>query len=243
MEVTAASDPATVGDEPLLIHLRTGVPLMVGRDRAAAAQALCAAHQELDVLVSDDGLQHLRLGRDWQVVVFDERGVGNGRLLPAGPLREPLPRAVPPRTSVLYNAAVPTTPLPGGLALRSLSGAVALPDWWNGRPADPAVLQSLRGRRLFACAGMAAPERFFSMLQAQGLAFERIALPDHDPYERLPWPQHATDVLVTEKDAVKLKPERVAGVRVWVVALDLRLPPDTTAELLRALARPRHHDR
>ncbi|HEY0858325.1 MAG TPA: tetraacyldisaccharide 4'-kinase, partial [Albitalea sp.] len=90
------------GDEPLLLHIRAGVPVVVARDRVAAAQALLSVHPEVDVIVSDDGLQHLRLARDVQLIVFDERGAGNGWLLPAGPLREPLPRRVPPRTLVLY---------------------------------------------------------------------------------------------------------------------------------------------
>ncbi|MEO7010016.1 MAG: tetraacyldisaccharide 4'-kinase, partial [Caldimonas sp.] len=94
-----ADTPASLcGDEPLLLHLRAAVPVFVGRDRAAAARALLRAHPEIDVVISDDGLQHLRLGRDLQVLVFDERGVGNGWLLPAGPLREALPQAVPPRS-------------------------------------------------------------------------------------------------------------------------------------------------
>ncbi|HEY0821870.1 MAG TPA: tetraacyldisaccharide 4'-kinase, partial [Rhizobacter sp.] len=90
---TAARD---AGDEPLLMHLRTGAPTAVGADRAAAGRLLLREHPELTVLVCDDGLQHWRLARDAQIIVFDERGGGNGWLLPAGPLREPVPRAVPP---------------------------------------------------------------------------------------------------------------------------------------------------
>jgi len=93
-----------VGDEPLLMHLRSGVPVAVGADRVAAARMLLDAHPQITLLLSDDGLQHWRLARDAQVIVFDERGAGNGWLLPAGPLREPLPQRVPPRSVVVYNA-------------------------------------------------------------------------------------------------------------------------------------------
>ena len=78
------------GDEPLLIRLRSGAPVWVGRDRVEAARRLLAANPQVDLIVADDGLQHLPLARDLQIVVFDERGIGNGRLLPAGPLREPM---------------------------------------------------------------------------------------------------------------------------------------------------------
>jgi tetraacyldisaccharide 4'-kinase len=89
-------DARRTGDEPLLIWQRTRVPIMVGRDRAASGLALLSAHPEVNVLVCDDGLQHLRLQRDIEIIVFDERGAGNGWLLPAGPLREPIDAAPPP---------------------------------------------------------------------------------------------------------------------------------------------------
>ena len=91
-EVHANADPRAVGDEPLLLHLRSGAPVVVAARRADAGRALLAAHPEVDVLVCDDGLQHLALARDIEIAVFDARGIGNGWLLPAGPLREPWPR-------------------------------------------------------------------------------------------------------------------------------------------------------
>jgi len=91
-EVSAASTPAQVGDEPLLIRQRTGAPVMVGRNRAATGRALLAAHPEVNILLTDDGLQHYALQRDVEIILFDGRGAGNGWLLPAGPLREPVSR-------------------------------------------------------------------------------------------------------------------------------------------------------
>jgi tetraacyldisaccharide 4'-kinase len=234
-EVRRDSAASAVGDEPLLIHLRTAAPVWVARRRIDAARALCAAHATVDVLVADDGLQHLALAREVQVIVFDGRGVGNGLLLPAGPLRQPQPRHVPVNTHVLYNAAQPTTAWPGALAQRLLAGAVPLTEWWRGVPADAGALAALRGRRLLAAAGMAWPERFFGMLRAAGLQIDPLPLPDHHAFESLPWADDGAEVLVTEKDAVKLPRERRGSTRVWVVALDFRLPEEFTAAVLHNL--------
>lgn len=235
LAVEAGDDPALCGDEPLLVRRRAGVPVFVGRDRVAAAAALCAAHPEVDLIVADDGLQHHALSRDAELVVFDERGVGNGRLLPAGPLREALPATWPARRTVLYNAAVPSTPVPGALATRRLGAAVPLSDWQAGRSEGARPLSQLRGRPLVAAAGIAAPERFFGMLEAEGLTLERLPLPDHHRFDTLPWPAGTPDVVVTEKDAVKLDAAHVGATRVWVVALDFALPDEIVAGLLSRL--------
>jgi tetraacyldisaccharide 4'-kinase len=175
------------------------------------------------------------------VLVFDERGAGNGWLLPAGPLREPMPHDVPARSLVLYNADVASTKLPGHLARRSLGGLVDLAQWWDGRPPDPAALERLKGRAVVAAAGVARPQRFFDMLRANGLTIETLALPDHHDFETLPWPAHAEDVIVTEKDAVKLKHERMGRTRVWVAALDFDIGEALTDELLALLPPPTVH--
>jgi tetraacyldisaccharide 4'-kinase len=237
-EVTRASSAAQCGDEPLLIHLRTGAPLMVGRDRAAAAESLAKRHPGLDVIVSDDGLQHLRLSRDAQVLVFDERGAGNGWRLPAGPLRDALPAAVPPRSLVLYNAVRASTPLPGSLARRSLSGLVSLAGWWRGEAASAEALALLRGRPLVAAAGLARPQRFFAMLRDHGLTIDPLPLPDHHAYATLPWPADTPDVIVTEKDAIKLDPAGMGGTRVWVAPLDFALDPSFLDALTALLPPP-----
>lgn len=236
--VNATCSAAEVGDEPLLIHLRTGAPVAVAARRIAAARALCQAHPGLDVLVADDGLQHHALARDAQLIVFDERGVGNGLLLPAGPLREPLPRALPDRTLVVYNAPQPSTALPGCVVRRSLAGVVELSRWWQGERADPLGWQALRGRRVVACAGTAVPQRFFSMLDSLGLQFEAIALPDHTDYARLPWRDDVVDVVVTEKDAVKIRPERLGRTQVWVAPLDFGFDDDAIGQALKGWLPP-----
>ena len=226
---------ATAGDEPLLLRLRSRAPVAVGRDRIAAGEALLAQHPEVDVILSDDGLQHLRLGRDAQVIVFDERGAGNGWLLPAGPLREPVTASVPPRSVVVYNAPAPSTPWPGHVARRGLGGVVELAAWRRGEPARLDALHALRGRALIAAAGVARPERFFGMLREAGLSITELPLPDHHHFATVPWPAGTANVVVTEKDAVKLRPEAAAGARVWVATLDFALGPAFEAEFLRLL--------
>jgi tetraacyldisaccharide 4'-kinase len=229
--VTRVSTAREAGDEPLLIHLRSRVPVAVGRDRVAAARALLAAHPKLELLVSDDGLQHWRLPRALSLLVFDERGLGNGRLLPAGPLRQP-PAPLAADQLVVYNAPGPSTALPGFSAERRLTGAVSLAGWWAGDPATTDTLLALRQRPgLLAVAGIARPQRFFDMLAAQGLQVATLALPDHDDFATLPWPADAAAIVLTEKDAVKLPPDRVGALPVWVVALDFSPGADFEAAL------------
>jgi len=243
LAVAVDSAASAVGDEPLLIRRRTGAPVWVARRRIDAARALCAAHPDVDVLVADDGLQHLALARQAEIIVFDERGAGNGRLLPAGPLREPLPAAVPPQACVLYNAPAPSTALPGALARRRLAGALPLAAWRAGAPFDQDALHALhamRERRVLAAAGLAAPERFFTMLETEGLAIERLPLADHHRFDPPPWPAGTPEVVVTEKDAVKLDASRCGATRVWVAGLDFELPAGFVQAILQRLD---HHDR
>lgn len=200
--VSAQALARDVGDEPLLIHQRTGAPVAVAASRVQAARALLAAHPALDLLVCDDGLQHRALHRDIEICLFDERGIGNGFLLPAGPLREPWPRAV--------DLIVSAGPAPHGIhahpirrslaehAIRSDGARVALQTLVAGADASaPDIL---------ALAGTARPQAFFQMLRARGLQLTRtVALPDHADFDTTPWlsPDDRL-VLCTEKDAIKL---------------------------------------
>lgn len=239
------------GDEPWLIFRRTGVPTMVGPRRAAGGKALLQAHPDIDILVCDDGLQHLALQRDVEVVVFDERGAGNGWLLPAGPLREPLDSAAGPGVNtpplVLYNAERPSTPLPGHVGVRELGDLRALTDWWAGTQTTAAPSpKDTPGA--WAVAGIAHPDRFFDALRAQGWQLQTCPLPDHHHFATLPWPNEVRDLIVTEKDAVKLDPKRLAlerpNTRVWVSVLDFRPEPafwtalDASLDAAQLLRRP-----
>ncbi len=236
----AELDAVRTGDEPWLIWRRAQVPLMIGPDRAASGHALLAQHPDIDILVCDDGLQHLSLHRDIEVIVFDERGVGNGWLLPAGPLREPADTqpvstlVAPPL--VLHNADHPGTAHAGHQAQRALGSIVPLADWWAGRSSGAPT-----PRKAHAMAGIAHPERFFQSLHALGIEVTPCPLRDHADFDILPWGPEVRDLLVTEKDAVKLEPRRIErerpGTRVWVATLDFSPEPSFWNELDAALAK------
>jgi tetraacyldisaccharide 4'-kinase len=142
-----------------------------------------------------------------------------------------------PNTIVLYNSASATTPWPGLPVEREIRIAVPLADWWSGRTDGARPLTDLRGLRGVAIAGTARPSRFFEALRAAGLALDERPLPDHHRFDTLPWSNDAATVLLTEKDAVKLPPERLAGgdAAVWVVPLETRLPAPAVATLLAKL--------
>ncbi|RDE51891.1 MAG: tetraacyldisaccharide 4'-kinase [Candidatus Accumulibacter meliphilus] len=221
--VAAGSSPALVGDEPLLLARRSGVPVFVGRDRVAAGQALLAAHGECDVIVSDDGLQHYRLQRAVEVVVFDGRGVGNGWLLPAGPLREPLQRLAGV-AAVVWNGR--REPLVADAAsacpqfdMRLLGQRFVAAGGPAGRAADSCEAASLRACKLYALAGIGDPGRFFAQLQALGLEFEAHPFPDHHPYTAADLAFASNGVLLmTEKDAVKCAP--IVTGEAWLLPVD-----------------------
>jgi tetraacyldisaccharide 4'-kinase len=202
--VKATATAAEVGDEPLLIHQRTGVPVWVGRRRALAAAALCAAHPEVNVLVSDDGLQHVGLRRDIELAVFDSRGAGNGRCLPAGPLREPLSDALLLDAVVLSGKATPT-PIAHSRVFRfqTLTSRVATLDDSRSWDIGEFAAQS-RGLSLDALAGIGTPERFFDQLSALGIAARCWPLADHAPIDEA-WLASLQGrwLIMTAKDAVR----------------------------------------
>lgn len=231
--VEAGDDPALTGDEPLLIATRTGTRVRVDRDRFAAARALADAG--CDIVVCDDGLQHYALARDIEIEVQDDRRrYGNGLLLPAGPLREPLERAADCSFRVLnLGAAMPDAPAPQR----------GTDDWpmqlipGDARPLGggrPQPVAHFRDQRVHAVAGIGDPERFFGMLRGLGIAVVPHAFPDHHAYaardfdfgSRLP-------ILMTEKDAVKC---RGLGLQhAWVVPITARLPEAFWTALLERL--------
>ena len=196
MAVAAASPVDLVGDEPLLLARASGCPVWIGRDRAGAALGLLAAHPQCDVLLLDDGLQHYRLARDIEIAVEDERGAGNGFLLPAGPLREPLSRRV---DAWVVNSAPCRTHKPcfrmdlRGDTFRRVAA-----------PRDSAPAAAFAGKKLHAVAGIGNPKRFFDHLAGLGLATVNHAFPDHHVYSAgdLDF-RDCEALLMTEKDAVK----------------------------------------
>ena len=201
--VAATADAQDSGDEPLLLARKSGCPVWVGRDRAAASAFLLAANPGCRVLLLDDGLQHYALARDFEIAVEDERGFGNGLMLPAGPLREPSGRQVDarvvnatPATAGSAGRAVPAGTFNMHLATRRLYRLDA--------PAGDVAPSALAGLRLHAVAGIGNPTRFFAQLDALGLACVPHAFPDHHRFVSDDLRFDACDaVLMTEKDAVK----------------------------------------
>lgn len=227
--VTPASAASQVGDEPLLIARRTHAPVFVCPNRVAAAQALLKANPNVDVLVSDDGLQHYRMARAFELVVFDDRLGGNGFLLPAGPLREPMSRH---RDATLINSPYDKTlpPWPDTFALELESGDAWLLD-------DPSVRRPLSqfvNEKVVAAAGIGSPERFFATLRSAGITPTTRAFPDHYSYRKNPFESVQADaILVTEKDAVKFEAWRDA--RIWVVPVQAVLRPRLIALVVEKL--------
>jgi len=214
-EVNHHSQAADAGDEPLLVKQRCDVPVFVGRKRALAAQALLSAYPNTDFIISDDGMQHHALRHDIAICVFDDRGCGNGWLLPAGPLREHWPTVSPIGVTrhVLYTGE--QHPRDAWVAKRSLA-AYAI----NGA-GEQRELREWAGQAVQALAAIAKPDVFFQALTQSRLQLvHRWPLPDHASL--LHWkPDSNLPIFCTEKDAVKLWPDLPQA---WAVPLVCELP-------------------
>lgn len=217
--VLAADDAARCGDEPLLLAQRSDVPVFIDPDRVRAARAARAAG--CDIIVSDDGLQHYRLRRDIEIHVLDAvRQLGNGWLLPAGPLREPASRLREVDLRVGNGAAFP------GIAEHAMhlqldalhalhgEGRAALADW--------------RGRRVHAVAGIGNPERFFQALRQAGLDVEAHSFADHHAFSAADLPWRDAPILMTEKDAVKCRAviRDAPADNIWWLPVSAQLPEE-----------------
>jgi tetraacyldisaccharide 4'-kinase len=230
--------PEHFGDEPVLIARRSRVPVYVSHDRPAAARALLEAHPEVNVLVSDDGLQHYALARDVELAVIDgERRFGNGLMLPAGPLREPVSRLAGVDAAIVNGGGSDSIPAPRAFAMqlgRERFVAVA----GNQELAPHEFALAVRGRSVAAVAGIGNPQRFFEHLAMLGVSARGIAFADHYAYQagdlKLPG---AEVIVMTEKDAVKCA--AFADARMWYMRVDAILPPEFDDFLLTRIAQPR----
>ena len=232
IEVLDSTPVFESGDEPALIKLALGAPVFVAKKRMQAVDALLAKYPATQLIISDDGLQHYALARDVNITVFDDRGIGNGWLLPAGPLRQSYKVSQVSGALVLHTGQSPV--FEGYVSTRRLAGYALTAD------GHQLALDSLKGHALTALAGIANPEAFFDMLKARGLHLvQTISLPDHFDFSNYSWPVAGDRVvLCTEKDAVKLfnspqfKPFKLLAVPLlfspepaFLTALDAQLAP------------------
>ncbi len=225
--VEPGEDVRRTGDEPMEIRLATGCPVVVAADRARAASAL-AASGRVDLILSDDGLQHWRLARDFEIVLVDAAlGFGNGRLLPAGPLREGSERIAAADAVLVRDGEGPQAFRIEPVCFRRVGTGAAAP------------LDAFSGVEAAAAAAIAHPQRFFATLEALGVRLiRRHALPDHAAFPPSVLETGGLPLLVTRKDAVKLHTAQLpGGSEIWYLETRARLPAALLDTLLRRIGR------
>jgi tetraacyldisaccharide 4'-kinase len=254
-EVFANSNPAEVGDEPVLIAKRTNCPMFVGANRVAAGLALLQAHPQCNVIISDDGLQHYRLQRDVEIaVIASEHSFGNGALLPAGSLRELITRLntvdAIVSNGLLINGAEGShlnTPSPfkgkgwGEGASQNTPRPQIFPmqlttsHFYNvANPQITSTTQAFSKQNIVAIAGIGNPERFFNQLTALGLQFEPQAFADHHAFTAQDLAPYAhKTILMTEKDAVKCRAFAMANA--WALPVNAVVSHDLLQVILNKL--------
>jgi tetraacyldisaccharide 4'-kinase len=253
-EVTQTSNPNTVGDEPVLMaqRIHQQIPIWVFPKREQSINALLKAHPEVNVIISDDGLQHAGLvrwparegGRDLELVVEDERGNGNGRLLPAGPLRESPHRERDATISIGTHTQIAN-------ALATEKSFQLTPEidsvYPLHRPNEsqsfPEFLTNLVGLKLAAIAAIGNPNKFFEVLSRLGMHLEHtLSLPDHVPIKNTDIANIEADcIFITEKDAVKCA--TIVDQRIWVVPMHLPLPNELIRWVQEVIQRPNPYQR
>jgi len=223
--VNPSSSPSTVGDEPLLIAKRSGVPVIVAADRCEAARQLLV--KGINVVICDDGLQHHRLPRSLEICVIDgSRGFGNGRLLPAGPLREPVSRLQSVDHVVLNGEFDDMPELIETQSMHFVTGMLrSMDDGMAWR------LSQFKGCKVHAVAGIGNPGRFFSLLKQSGIQVIEHPFPDHHSFLKHDFEQMGGDypILMTEKDAVKCT--RLGLNNAWFLSVDAVLPAEWETRL------------
>lgn len=223
----STSSAAQVGDEPLLMARRDICPVWVGADRVATAHAALKACPQCNIVLCDDGLQHYRLQRDVEIAVIDGmRRFGNGYMLPAGPLREPVSRLQTVDAIVVNGGEAAANEY-----AMSLGGEI----FYNLLdPQQTATAADFKRPNIHAAAGIGNPQRYFQHLESLGIAFTAHAFPDHHAYRAVDLSfAECNAILLTEKDAVKCG--GFADARYWVLRVDARIDPALTDHLLRKI--------
>ncbi len=220
MFVTANANPAATGDESLLMAKKTKLPVMVGKDRVKAAKSLIQNYS-VDVIITDDGLQHYALGRDAEIVMLDAKWrTGNHMMIPAGPLREPLERL----------NTVDLVIFKGYIEKQHHYGFEIESIYQLNHSSAIKKLSDLRNQKVVAMAGIANPDSFFGLLSAAGLAIVKDPLPDHHTLSLVDFEKHQDQiVLITEKDAVKCEDLQLKNV--FVVKMNVVIPEKTEAAI------------
>ncbi|MDO8695152.1 MAG: tetraacyldisaccharide 4'-kinase [Sheuella sp.] len=238
-----ALDPTEFADEPALIARQSGAPIAVHPNRRKAIEALLTNSPEVNLIISDDGLQHLALARDMEIIVQDQRGAGNARVMPAGPLRESTRRLSQVQAIITNVPSLPAEPLPASRTTRQDAALTAHCSHPQNNSAPRTTYMALRAvafrhltslqslsptefklkimsQTLGAAAGIGMPERFFNSLRQQGLTLaESLALPDHHSFDADTFSTFKTQhILITAKDAIKC--EQLNDTRLWVVEVD-----------------------
>jgi tetraacyldisaccharide 4'-kinase len=229
-EVLENSEASDVGDEALLLKRRLGrIPVFVGHRRVDSGRALLVAYPDCDSILCDDGLQHYALHRDVEIAVFDRRGVMNGWLLPAGPLREPIRRLKEVDALVLNGLILDLADGPPRYQMK-LKGERF---YRLGEPDQSCSAAELKTLCLHAVAGIGEPQRFFDYLNELGLKFEAHAFADHHRYSSADLDFSGDAILATEKDAVKCA--GLTSLPIWVLPVDAELEPDLARFVLEKL--------
>ncbi len=245
LALVTRADAAAFGDEIVLISKATGVPCAVGARRFEAAQLLLRRHTEIDVILSDDGLQHYALAREVALAVFDGRGIGNGRLLPAGPLRESASQLAGTSAVIFNDDRADLKPAWLKVEVPTFRMRVTATGCWQLiAPGQTMAFKDLKQladsfapKQVLALAGIGHPERFFGMLDTHGLACTGKALPDHFAFpDNFFAGMDAKLILITEKDAVKCS--TVDDPRIWVIPVAAELDPTLTQLVLEKLVAP-----
>lgn len=231
VSVTAASDAALVGDEPVLLAQRCACPVVVAVDRVAAGQFLLA-NFACDVLISDDGLQHYALKRDIEIAVIDgQRRFGNGYCLPAGPLREP-PSRIHEVDFAVANGASELQDHEIDMQCQGLY-------WQNLLTGEQQHIAYFRGQTCHAVAAIGNPKRFFTQLEQAGVRITAHAFPDHHAYRSADLEfNDDKPLLMTEKDAVKCR--AFAKANYWFLPISAQLPASFASEFLTLLKQKTH---
>ena len=225
LEVWEESDATLCGDEPLLLKHRLGCPVFVCRKRGLAGKALLSRYPECDVLICDDGLQHLSLKADIRLAVFDKRGCGNGQLLPAGPLREPLDQ-IKRLDAVFVNGEARHQTLQDIQIPLFHMTVVAEKFCQIAHPSHEVTASFFDGKILDAVAGIGNPQRFFDTLSALKIDYRPHSFRDHHCYTASDFKFFSGTILMTEKDSVKCK--KFSQANWYFLSISVKLPIEWT---------------